>query len=329
MTSTQLLRSRPPTPNSTSMSSAEKIEVGLGFLLLATAVVIYEVRYVSDGFPGIQSTLGNLIVWGVGLVGNFLLLRRLPTKWATTAVWLELLAGFLAFCSLFDIQFAYVFSKSGPLLGYELRDGFVQGAALTIAICATAIVLAVLIALIAALAKLFGDGIAIGLATFYISFFRGTPLLLQILIIYLGLPQIGWVIAAIPAGILALSLNYGAYMAEIFRSGIEAINRGQWEASDALGFSRSQSLRKIILPQSMRLIVPATGNQFIMMLKDSSLVSIMGVWELMYVGRAIGRADFKYMEMLIASAVVYWFLSAILEIIQTRIERHYARTVRR
>lgn len=329
MASTQLLQSRPPATKSPSLTLVQKIEVGLGCLLLAVAVVVYDVRHVTEGLTGISPMLVSLIVWGGGLVGNVLLLRRLPFTWAMTIVWFELLAGFVAFCSLFNIQPSYVFSKAGPLLGYELRDGFVQGAALTLVICAASIVLAMLIALIAALAKLFGDGMAVGLATFYISFFRGTPLLLQILIIYLGLPQIGWVIAAVPAGILALSLNYGAYMAEIFRSGIEAINRGQWEASDALGLSRSHCLRKVILPQSMRLIVPATGNQFIMMLKDSSLVSIMGVWELMYVGRAIGRADFRYMEMLIASAVIYWFLSAVLEVVQNRIERHYARATRR
>lgn len=167
------------------------------------------------------------------------------------------------------------------------------------------------------------------MSTFYISFFRGTPLLLQVLIIYLGLPQIGWTISAIPAGIMALCLNYGAYMAEIFRSGIQAINRGQWEASDALGLNRSQCLRYVILPQSMRLIVPATGNQFIMMLKDSALVSVMGVWELMYVARAIGRADFRYMEMLIAAAVIYWVLSAILEVLQNRLEAYYARGTKR
>lgn len=263
------------------------------------------------------------------LAGNALVLRKLPFTLASTIVWIELLIGFALFCRMFDLHLDYVFSKAGILIGWEIRDGFVQGALLTLFICAISIALATIIALIAALAKLFGGGGLYGLTTFYISFFRGTPLLLQVLIIYLGLPQIGWTISAIPAGVMALCLNYGAYMAEIFRSGIQAIGRGQWEASDALGLSRSQSLRYVILPQSMRLIVPATGNQFIMMLKDSALVSVMGVWELMYVARAVGRADFRYMEMLIAAAVIYWFLSAILEFFQIRLEKHYAKGTKR
>lgn len=317
---------RPPEPKLPAVSFF-KLLPGVA-VLFASLLVFFSRSSMPGAVVEYQSYITVASVVGA-LVGNALILRTLPFTMAVVIVWTELLGGFFLFCTLFDLQFDYIYQKFGALIGYDLKGGFVQGTLLTLFICAVSISLAVALALIAALAKLFGGGALYGLTTFYISFFRGTPLLLQVLIIYLGLPQVGWTISAIPAGIMALALNYGAYMAEIFRSGIQAINRGQWEASDALGLSRRHCLVNVILPQSMRLIVPATGNQFIMMLKDSSLISIMGVWELMYVSRAIGRADFKYMEMLIAAAIIYWVLSAVLEVVQHKLERHYSRGARR
>ena len=131
----------------------------------------------------------------------------------------------------------------------------------------------------------------------------------------------------IPYGIIALSLCYGAYMAEIFRAGIQSIPVGQHEAARALGLRPGITMRKIIMPQAMRLIVPPTGNQFIAMLKDSSLVSVMGVWELMYLARSHGRAEFRYIEMLITAAIIYWIISIVFELIQARIEVYYGKGV--
>ncbi len=127
---------------------------------------------------------------------------------------------------------------------------------------------------------------------------------------------------AVPAGITALSLCYGAYMTEIFRAGIQSIPRGQWEASRALGFKFSLIMRKIILPQAVPIIVPPTGNQFIAMLKDSSLVSVLGVWELMYLARTLGQRDFRHMEMLLTAAMIYWALTIVLEVIQARLKKN-------
>lgn len=104
---------------------------------------------------------------------------------------------------------------------------------------------------------------------------------------------------------------------------------GQGEAATSLGLSRSLTLRKIVLPQAMKLIVPPTGNQFIAMLKDSSLVSVMGVLELMYLARTQGRAGFRYFEMLITAAIIYWAISFTFELIQARIERHYGKADKR
>jgi polar amino acid transport system permease protein len=116
-------------------------------------------------------------------------------------------------------------------------------------------------------------------------------------------------------------------MAEIFRAGILAIPHGQAEAARALGLRESLIMRLVILPQAIRLIVPPTGNQFIAMLKDSSLVSVMGAWEIMFLARTHGRAEFKYMEMLITAAIIYWVLSGVFELIQSRIEKRFGKGV--
>jgi polar amino acid transport system permease protein len=308
-----------------SESRRIKRDLFYGGLLLLFGVLALFNKFELVGWIGI---LYKLMLGITLVVGNWFIVRQIPFRFAVVIVWVELAFLFVLFCSSFDFEPMYALQKTKSILGLELRDGFLQGAALTIFICATSIALAMVLALLAALAKLFGDGFSYGIASFYISFFRGTPLLLQILIIYLGLPQAGWTIPAVPAGILALALNYGAYMAEIFRGGITAIPRGQWEAADALALRKMQVLRWIVLPQSLRLIVPATGNQFIMMLKDSALVSAMGVWEMMYLARAIGRADFRNMEMLITAALIYWIMSAILEGCQARLELRYSRGIR-
>ena len=214
-------------------------------------------------------------------------------------------------------SFSFIARKIGFLI--------TQGTVTTLYISAISIVIATVIALIGAIAKLSKNGVIYGLSTFYTSLFRGLPLLMQIYIIYLGLPQIGYVIGAIPAGILALSLCYGAYMTEIFRAGIESIPRGQTEGATALGLGSAQTMWLVILPQAMRIIIPPTGNQFIAMLKDSSLVSVIGVWELMYVARTQGQTEFRHIEMLITASMIYWMLSISFEFAQSRIERYYAR----
>ena len=269
----------------------------------------------------------SLILVSALATGNFWLIARLPTPLQVTVVWAELLALFLLFFYSFDLSYSFIAERAPQLMGFGLRNGFLQGAALTLFICAVAIACSTVIALVAALARLSGNGAAFGVATFYISFFRGTPLLLQVLLIYLGLPQLGIVLSAVPAGIIALSLCYGAYMAEIFRAGILAVPQGQSEAARALGLREALIMRLVVLPQALRLIIPPTGNQFIAMLKDSSLVSVMGAWEIMFLARTHGRSEFKYMEMLITAAIIYWVLSAVFELIQSRIEKKLGKGV--
>jgi polar amino acid transport system permease protein len=167
--------------------------------------------------------------------------------------------------------------------------------------------------------------------------------LIQIYLIYLGLPQIGstlisygftgvgriFILSALQAGVLALSLNYGAYMTEIFRAGIQSIGHGQQEAAESLGMSRWQMLRRIILPQAIRIIIPDIGNQFIAMQKDSALVSIMGVWEITYRANRLGRVDIKFTEMFLVAALFYWILTIISSWLEGRLEKRLAHAYER
>ncbi|HEX2526636.1 MAG TPA: amino acid ABC transporter permease [Geminicoccus sp.] len=274
----------------------------------------------SLGLATLSPALGNFVVAAAitMIIGfNVGVVLRLPLRWQVYVVWLELAALILLFFYSFDLSFDFIRRK----IWFLLR----QGLLMTLYISAVSIVIASVLALMGAIAKLSSNGIALGIANFYTSLFRGLPLLMQIYMIYLGLPQLGYVIDAVPAGIAALSLCYGAYMTEIFRAGIESISKGQWEASRALGLQPASTMTRIILPQAMRVIIPPTGNQFIAMLKDSSLVSVVGVWELMYLARTQGQTEFRHIEMMITASMIYWILSIVLELVQARIERHYNR----
>ncbi|MBZ9867619.1 amino acid ABC transporter permease [Mesorhizobium sp. CA15] len=255
------------------------------------------------------------------VAANWKALQQLGRKQQIVAVWIELFVLLMLFFYSFDLSFSFIARKIGFLIS--------QGVVTTLYISAISIAIATIIAFIGAIAKLSKNGIVYGLATFYTSLFRGLPLLMQIYIIYLGLPQVGYVIGAVPAGIMALSLCYGAYMTEIFRAGIESIPRGQTEGATALGLSPNQTMFLVILPQAMRVIVPPTGNQFIAMLKDSSLVSVVGVWEIMYLARTQGQTEFRHIEMLITASMIYWLLSIGLEFLQSRIEERFGRSLKR
>ena len=270
------------------------------------------------GNPEESGLFGRFVVsfvLSVIFVLNLLAISFARLKVQILIVWFELFLLFLAFAYSFDLKLSFIQSRIGLMIS--------KGLFTTIYISAVSIVIATAIAIVGAIAKLSNNGFAYAIASFYTSLFRGLPLLLQVYLIYKGLPQLGFMVDAIPSGIAALSLCYGAYMTEIFRAGIQSIPKGQWEASRALGFKSGLILRKIILPQSIPIIVPPTGNQFIAMLKDSSLVSVLGIWELMYLAKTLGQRDFRHMEMLLTAAMIYWGLTIILEMIQARIEKKY------
>ena len=293
-------------------------------LVLARAGVIdwTPVRWVLDraGQGALHGAGANLaLATGLAVATglDLWLILGLSLRRQIAVVWVQLALLLILFFVSFDLSWAFIRRKLWLLLAVGLVN--------TLYISAVSIALASVLALAGAMAKLSSNGVAIGVANFYTSFFRGIPLLMQVYIIYLGLPQLGVVIDAIPAGIIALSLCYGAYMTEIFRAGIESVPRGQWEAARALGFSQGDIMGRIILPQAMGVIIPPTGNQFIAMLKDSSLVSVIGVWELMYLARSEGQAEFRHIEMMLTASMIYWVLSGMLELAQARIERTFAR----
>ncbi|MBI2762046.1 MAG: amino acid ABC transporter permease [Chloroflexi bacterium] len=163
------------------------------------------------------------------------------------------------------------------------------------------------------------------LAVAYVSVFRGTPLLVQILLIYFGLPQLGVTIEAIPSAILALSLNAASYLSENFRAGILGVDRGQREAASSLGMGYARAMWRIILPQAARIALPGVGNRFIALMKDTSLASVVTVVELTRVAERVGSATFQYMEMFVIVAVVYWLVNTTLSVGQEALERRLAR----
>ncbi len=171
------------------------------------------------------------------------------------------------------------------------------------------------------------------LATFYTSLFRGTPLLLQIYFIYQVTPEIVQRLGvssdynppAFWAGVAALSLNYGAYLTEVFRAGIQAVPKGQREAAWALGLSGWQTQRRIILPQAFKIVIPAVGNDFIALIKDTSLVSVITVEELLRRAQLAGAATFNFLSTLVVAAAFYWALTIFFSFWQAKLERRMER----
>ena len=222
-----------------------------------------------------------------------------------------------------------------------------RGLIFTLAMAAFGIVIAVLLALVGALGRLSRNPVAYGISGFYTSFFRGTPLIVQLFLFYLAMPQTAqnlfdrfpnflpenfgdfftW--TSFQVGILVLGLNYGAYMTEIFRAGIQSVSHGQGEAADALGMTYRQKMRRVVLPQAFRVIIPPTGNEFIAMMKDTALVSVLGQsiesMELFRRAQLMGNADVRPLEALVTAAGLYWALTAIFTFFQSRLERRVSR----
>ena len=169
-----------------------------------------------------------------------------------------------------------------------------EGTGLTILISVISIFFAVIFAVLGALGRLSRNGFVNGAASLYVSLVRGTPLLVQIYFVFYALPLMGIVLDPIPAGIIALSFNYGAYMTEIFR---------QREAAEALGMPERQVMRRIVLPQAVRIVVPAIGNDFVSMIKDSSLVSVFGLQEILWRSTTVGRSNNQLIQALLIAAL--------------------------
>lgn len=155
----------------------------------------------------------------------------------------------------------------------------------------------------------------------FVAFFRGTPLLILVLVIYFGLPQAGVDFAPIQAAIVAFTLYVSAYLSEQFRAAINGVDRGQWEAAQSIGMSHRRLLRRIIFPQAIRLATPSVTGQFIHLVKDTSLASVITVKELTGTAESVGTASFEYLEAYIIAAVAYLILTTSLTIAQGLLEK--------
>lgn len=243
--------------------------------------------------------------------------------------WIFLLLFIIFLFSGTNINFGGIHIKTIKLDLVFIQEnmGFIaSGVGVTIGISVLSILLATILALLAALGRLSKFPPIYALSTFYVSLIRGTPLYLQIFFFFLALPQLGIILTGLWAGVLALGLNYGAYMSEIFRAGLSSVGKGQREAALALGMTPSQTMRRIVLPQALRFALPPTGNEFIAMLKDSALVSATGfVHELMWRATKVGRAQFHNLEALIMAAIFYWIMTLLFTSLQSRLESRLAR----
>lgn len=183
------------------------------------------------------------------------------------------------------------------------------------------------IALVVALMRLSRNPVVSFIARAYISVIRGTPLLVQLFVIFFGLPSIGVTLDPWPSAVIAFSLNVGGYAAEVIRAAILSVAKGQWEAGYTIGMSRTTTLRRVILPQAARVSVPPLSNTFISLVKDSSLASLILVTELFRNAQEIAAFSQQFLLVYIEAAFVYWVFCLVLSSGQTRLERRLDRYV--
>lgn len=199
-------------------------------------------------------------------------------------------------------------------------SGFSQAALITLELTFISLMLASIIGLIVALMKISNNRFLTFIANLYIGIIRGTPLIVQIMWLYFGITQIV-VLSAFWAGAIALAIHSGAYIAEIFRGSIQSIDKGQFEAAESLGMTRAQSLRRIIFPQAFRRSIPSLGNQFIIGLKDSSLVAFIGITEIFSLSMSQAAATFQQLEFYTIAGVYYLILIVIFTFILNKLEK--------
>ncbi|UCZ52232.1 amino acid ABC transporter permease [Bacillus shivajii] len=197
-----------------------------------------------------------------------------------------------------------------------------KGLWITVLITVISLLIALVIGLVLGLFSIARNKVLKGIATVYVNIIRGTPILVQMLYIYIGIPAVTDMrISAFAAGIIVISINAGAYLVEIFRAGINSIDKGQMEAGRTLGFSYGETMRIIILPQAVRRMLPAFVNQFIVSIKDTSLLSVIGIAELTMSGQSIYAANFRAFEILTAVGILYFIIIYLLTLFSRWLER--------
>ncbi len=262
---------------------------------------------------------------------------RRPGRWVAAAVVIVIAVAVVRSVAT-DPHFEW------SVVGDYLFDGrILHGLRVTIELTVIAMAIGIVLGVLLAVMRLSPNWLVSGASSFYIWFFRGTPVLVQLLFWYniaalypriaLGVPfgpsfvhaNANTLITPFTAAILGLGLNEGAYMAEIVRAGIISVDPGQSDAAQSLGMTRLQTMRRIVLPQAMRVIIPPTGNETISMLKTSSLASVIVVTELLYAGQLIYSVNFKTIPLLITVSIWYIVCTSVLYVGQYYLERHYGR----
>ena len=207
----------------------------------------------------------------------------------------------------------------------------VQGAGVSLLLALGSVAIGCVIGILLAAAKLSHSKVLHVIANVYVELFRGTPMLLQILFFYLGVPVLyqritGTRMSADPylVGLLSLSFNSGAYQTELIRSGIQGVDKGQWEACETLGISYGTMMKEIILPQAFRHIIPPLFSEFITLIKDSSLISNIGALELLYRAQVLGKKYYDYLDPLILAGVLYLIMTVITSYYSKKLERRLA-----
>ncbi len=267
-----------------------------------------------------------------------------PFRYDRFALW--------AIIALFVVNFAWIVANNenfgwAVVAAYFFDPTVIQGLYVSLGLTVVAMIIGVILGLLLAIARMSTDRLASSSASLFIWFFRGTPLLVQLIFWYnmstlfpelsiaipFGPTLASWdtnsVITPMTAAIVGLALNEAAYMAEIIRGGLLSVDRGQAETAEAFGMTRARALRRIIIPQAMRSIVPPTGNQLISMIKATSLVSVIAMADLLYSVQSIYNRTFEIIPMLLVAVIWYLLITSVLNVGQAYIERYYSRGDRR
>lgn len=216
-------------------------------------------------------------------------------------------------------------SESSLQLILDSLPFLLKGAVWTVLLSLGGMFFGLVLGFFLALMRLSQNMIVRAVARVYVSFFRGTPLLVQLFMIYYGLPELGIQLDPLPAALVGFSLNMAAYICEILRAAIASIDRGQWEAAASIGMTRAQTLRRTILPQAARTALPPLGNSFISLVKDTSLAATIQVPEMFRQAQLITARTFEIFSMYLTAALIYWVLASTLAALQNMLENRVNR----
>ncbi|SEA33064.1 MAG: amino acid ABC transporter permease [Paraburkholderia sp.] len=211
------------------------------------------------------------------------------------------------------------------LMGTSLWPLLYAGLVFTVPLTLISFVLGLALAFAVALIRLFGPAWSVAVVRFYVWLIRGSPLLVQLFVIFYGLPNVGIVLDPLTAAIIGFSLNVGAYNSEVIRGVIESIPKGQWEAAYSMGMTRGQALRRAILPQAARVALPPLSNSFIALVKDTSLAAVLTVPEIFQAAQRIASVTYEPLILYTEAALIYLVFSSVLSSAQVRLERRFGR----